>query len=76
MSFITSEQLTHELKHVDNCRGLYCAADCVFKHFSGDTGICKMGSFYYLLTLHPGCLTSGKRNLLILGHDTLETTTF
>lgn len=32
VGFITSEQFTHEVKYVDNCWGLYCAADCVHKH--------------------------------------------
>lgn len=32
VGFITSEQLTHEVKYGDDCRGFHCAADCVCKH--------------------------------------------
>lgn len=32
VGFITNEQLTHEVKYRDDCRGFHCAADCVCQH--------------------------------------------
>lgn len=40
VGFITSDQLTHEAKYVDNYRGLYHAADCVHKHLLQEILVC------------------------------------
>lgn len=32
VGFITNQQLTHEVKYRDDCRGFHCGADCVCKH--------------------------------------------